>query len=163
MTQNALRRRYRRTHRGQSMVELALLLPILLMLAGGATDLARAYQAQLTLESAVRNAAEFVANSSIDQATATSDARRVVCLEAQPVPGFVAGPAPDGAAACTAPTVTITSFAISTTALGASVKNPIGSVRVASSLQFGTVVPWPWLPSGLTLSADASYSVMRGR
>ena len=156
--------RWRRTStRGQSLVELALLLPILLMMAGGATDLARAYQAQLTLESAVRNAAEYVAAPSADQATATTDARRIVCLESRPIPGFAAGPAPAGVEACTAPNVSVSSFAISTTAVGATTRNPIGSARVAGSIGFSTLVPWPFLPSGLTLSADATYSVVRGR
>ena len=144
-------------------MELALLLPILLMMVGGAVDLARAYQAQITLEAAVRNAAEYVATQSGDITVAGTDARRIVCIETRSVPGHAAGPGPDGSAACTAPAVAVDAFAVSTTAVGATTKNPIGTARVSSSVQFATLVPWPFLPRGVGLSAHASYSVVRGR
>jgi Flp pilus assembly protein TadG len=149
--------------RGQSLVELALLLPILLMMAGGATDLARVYQAQLTLESAVRNAAEYLATSSADATAASTDARRIVCTETSNIPGFTPGAAPNPTETCTAPSVTVTDFAISTTALGATTKSPIGSVKVAGAIRFSTLVPWPFLPAQLDLTADATFSVVRGR
>src|SRR5439155_21635857 len=67
--------------KGQSLVEMALILPVLLAVAGGATDLSRAYAAWTSLESATRNAAEYVATNSPDAATAITDAKRVVCAE----------------------------------------------------------------------------------
>ena len=74
---------------------MALILPFLLAFAGGATDLARAYQAWLTIESAARNAAEYVATNSADAATALTDARQVVCQESQHIPGFTKGSPPN--------------------------------------------------------------------
>ena len=143
-------------------MELALLLPILLGLAGGATDLARAYQAQITLESAVRNAAEYVAANSVDGTAALADARRSVCLETTGLPGFVVGAGGD-AATCTAPAVSLSSFGVSTTATGGTVRNPLGSATVQASLAFHTLIDYPFLPHGFNLSAIAAFTVARGR
>jgi hypothetical protein len=143
---------------------MALILPFLLGFAGAATDFARAYQASITLESSVRNAAEYVALNSADATTAGTDAHRVVCLESTNVPGFQPGSGPLPDETCTAPGVTVSSFDVSTTSPGASALNPIGSADVHASVVFQTLLPYPFLPSGgWTLSADATYSVVRGR
>ena len=146
------------------MVEMALILPFLLAFAGGATDLARVYQASLTLESAVRNAAEYVATNSGDSAAAAVDAQRIVCLEAGKLPGFVAGTGPKPQETCTSPAVTVPTFSISTTAVGATTTNPIGTSKVSATLTFSMLFAYPFLPShSWTLSADASYSVVKNR
>ncbi len=143
---------------------MALILPFLIAFAGGATDLARAYQAWLTIESASRNAAEYVATTSADAATALTDARRVVCQEAQTAPGFTEGSPPNAILNCTQPVVTVPSFAISTTQTGASAANPIATAHVRVTLPFNTLFPYPFVPhDGWTLTADATYAVVRGR
>jgi len=92
---NPISKHRSRSRRGQSLVEFALILPFLLAFAGAGTDLARAYQAWLTVESATRNAAEYAATSSVDASDAQTDAQRIVCLESHHVPGFVlCGPGP---------------------------------------------------------------------
>jgi len=150
----------RRSSRGQSLVELALILPFLVAFAGGATDLARAYQASMTLESGVRNAAEYVAGHSATSTAATTDARRVVCLEATVVPGFTAGTGPSPNETCTAPAVTVSGFAVTTVAAG----DQMGSVHVHAALAFNTLFPYPFMPhDGWTLQADSTYSVLRNR
>jgi Flp pilus assembly protein TadG len=156
-------RQRRRSARGQSLVEMALILPFLLAFAGGAADFARAYQAWLTVESASRDAAEFVATNSTDASAATTDAKRIVCLEAQNIPGFVAGTGAKPLETCSAPSVT-TSLSTSAIALGASAKNPIGTAHVTVRLSFQTLFPYPFLPHGaVTLTADRTYSIVRGR
>ena len=143
---------------------MALILPFLLAFAGGATDLARAYQAWLTLESAARNAAEYTATNSADSTVALTDARRVVCQESQHIPGFTPGSPPNAVDNCTAPTTTLPSFAISTTQTGATVANPIATAHVHVALAFNTLFPYPFVPhGGWTLKADATYAVVRGR
>jgi Flp pilus assembly protein TadG len=148
--------------KGQSLVEMAIILPLLLAMAGGAADLARAYQAWTTIESATRNAAEFVATNSPDAATATTDAKRVVCAEAQGLPGYV-----PGSPYCTAPSVTVTWSSCDNsggTCPGGTVGNPIRTARVVTSLQFQMLVPWPLLPrGGFNLTADRRYSIAFGR
>jgi Flp pilus assembly protein TadG len=152
--------RFRRSSRGQSLVELALILPFLLAFAGAATDFARAYQASMTLESGVRNAAEYVAANSANATAAATDARRVVCLEATVVPGFTPGTGLNPNDNCTSPTVTVSGFSITTVASG----DQMGSVHVTATLPFNTLFPYPFLPhDGWTLQADSTYSVLRGR
>lgn len=150
-----------RSRRGQSLVELALILPFLVAFVGGATDFARAFQASVTLESAVRAAAEHLATNSTDTADAAADAQRIVCLESQNIPGFDdGGGAPE---TCTAPSVTVASFSVSTVSPG-TVKNPVGTARVQASVGFDTLFPYPFLPDGgWTLSVDETYSVLRNR
>jgi Flp pilus assembly protein TadG len=148
--------------KGQSLVEMALILPVLLAVAGGATDLSRAYAAWTSLESATRNAAEYVATNSPDAATAITDAKRVVCAETQGLPGYVTG-----SPYCTSPSVTVTWSSCDNsggTCPGGTVQNPIRTARVVTSLQFQTLVPWPLIPrTGFNLSADRRYSIAFGR
>ena len=152
------------SRRGQSLVELGLILPFLLAFVGGATDLARAYQAWLTIESAARNAAELVATNSLDATDAAADAQEAVCLESQVVPGFTAGSPPNAIQTCTAPATTVPTFVISTTQVGASAANPIATAHVRVTLAFNTLFPYPLVPhDGWTLTADATYAVVRNR
>lgn len=57
------RRWSRPDHRGQSLVELAVVLPVLLLLVVGAIDLGRAYFSAINLENAVKEGAFFGARS----------------------------------------------------------------------------------------------------
>ncbi|MCV0402532.1 MAG: pilus assembly protein [Chloroflexi bacterium] len=153
----------RRVPRGQALAEFALILPLLVALTGGAMDFARVYQASITLQGATRNAAEYAASKTTTQSQAQTEARRVVCAEAQTVPGFVAGSG-GSVPNCTSPVVTVTAFSLSTTAAGASSTYPLATATVRSQLEFRTVIPWPWLPGGAwTLSTTQSYSVIQNR
>jgi Flp pilus assembly protein TadG len=153
----------RRRPRGQAIVELALLLPILTAFLGGAIDLARVYRGWLTLQSATRNAAEYVATDDTDSTAAQTDALRIICTESQGIPGFVAGSGGD-VATCTSPAVSIQSYVRSATAPGASSRYPIVSVTVRASVDFQMLFHWPILPpGGWTLTSTQSYSVVQGR
>ena len=145
---------------------MALILPFLLAFAGGATDLARAYQAWLTIESAARNAAENVATNPADttSAAALTEAKQIVCVESQQAPGFVQGNPPNAIKNCTSPITTVPSFTLSTTQTGASGANPIATVHVHVALVFDTLFPYPFIPQGgWTLTAEATYQIVRGR
>ncbi|MEO8639723.1 MAG: TadE/TadG family type IV pilus assembly protein [Chloroflexota bacterium] len=153
------------SRRGQSLVEMALILPFLLAFAGGATDLARAYQAWLTIESAARNAAEYVATNPADTtaALALADAKQVVCQESQDAPGFTPGSPPNAIKNCTSPTTTVPSFNPATPPY-TTAANPIVTVHVRVTLQFDTLFPYPFIPNGgWTLNSDATYQVVRNR
>jgi len=158
-----LQRRGRSSRRGQALVEMALVLPFLLAFVGGATDMARAYSAWMTLQAATRNAAEYVATNSVSVAAATNDARRIVCEEAQTTPGFTPG-AGGVIDTCTAPTVFVAAYTVSSVAVGATVANPIATTHIRTTLNFSTLLPYPFLPQNTwTMTADSTYSVVRGR
>lgn len=56
-----IRRRWRLSRRGQSLVEFALVLPMLIVLFLGIADFGRVFAAGITVEAIARNAAEIVA------------------------------------------------------------------------------------------------------
>jgi Flp pilus assembly protein TadG len=139
--------------RGQSIVEFAIILPILLTLFGAAIDIARVYQAWNVLESTTRDAAEYAATNDVTSAAAAADANRIVCTgNGNPV-------------GCTSPTVTISSFALSTTAAGASTKYPIATVTVSTSLPFRTFFAYPVFTQegAWMLSSSQTFSIVQGR
>lgn len=130
------------------------MLPVLLGLVGVTLDLARAYEAQIKLQAATRDAAEYAAT---DTAVTTSDqaltsARSVICTQ------FGA------ATSCTSPAVAVSGFSRSTAAPGTS-SHPQVSVSLASSLAFETLFPYPFVTDGgsLTLSAASTFAILQGR
>jgi Flp pilus assembly protein TadG len=147
--------------RGQALVELAVVLPLLLAFAGIIVDFGRAYAAQVSLESATRAAAEYVAGYTTTSGAALSEARAMICGEMDGVIGYVAGDTP---ATCVQPNVTITSYARSSTAPGATAFFPLGSVTVEATVPFEMLMHWPWLDEGTwTLRAEESFQVLQGR
>lgn len=157
------RTRRRRGARGQSLVEFAIVIPVLLTLVGGALDVARVFQANNVLESATRNAAEKVATYSKTSSAAAADAAGVICAETKSIPGYVADAS--SPAGCSSPTVTITSFTISTTAPGALPLYPVASVVVTATAPFRTLFPYPLFTQNgaWTLKSTQSYSIAQGR
>jgi Flp pilus assembly protein TadG len=151
----------RRTRLGQSLVEFALILPILLTMFGAAVDVARVYGAWVTLEAATRDAAEQVAtDTTITTSTAaTTRAKTIVCSEMTGVAGYVAG-----GSSCTTPGVTVT-WSKSTTAAGATTKNPIVTTSVTATFPFRTLFGYPLFTQGgaWNLGSTQSYSISQGR
>lgn len=88
---------HRRSQRGQSLVEFALMLPLLLVLLLGVADFGRVFAAGITLEAAARNGAEAAALERMrDKPTTLGDpayylrlhtvAAQTVCAEARVLP-----------------------------------------------------------------------------
>ncbi len=149
--------------RGQSLVEFALILPILLTMVGAAIDIARLYQGWITLEGATRDAAEYAATKDSTSSAALTDAKSIICKQTATLPGFAA---PAGQPTnCTSPSVTVSSFSVSTTATGASTTYPIASVTVTATLPFRTFFGYPLFTQNgaWTLSSTQSYSIIQGR
>jgi Flp pilus assembly protein TadG len=148
---------------GQSLVEFALILPILLTLTGAAIDLSRVYGAWVALEGATRDAAEQVATdvTITSQSAAATKARTIVCSQLVSVPGFAAPPG--NPTNCTSPTLTVT-WTSSTTSPGTQ-RNPLVTVTVASGLPFRTLFSYPLLTQNgaWNLSSNQSYSILQGR
>jgi Flp pilus assembly protein TadG len=147
--------------RGQALVELAVILPLLLGFAGIIVDFGRAYAAQVSLESATRAAAEYVAGYATTSDAALAQARAMICGEMDDVIGYVAGDTP---ATCLQPDVAVTSYTRSSTAPGATAFFPLGSVTVEATVPFQMLMHWPWLDEGTwTLRASESFQVLQGR
>lgn len=156
-------RRGRRGSLGQSLVEFALILPIMLTLTGVAIDVSRVFGVWVTLESATRDAAEQVASdvTVTTQSQATTRGKAIICSQLAGTAGFAA---PPGApTACTSPAVTVT-WVTSALAPGTA-KNPVVTVTVISSLEFRTLFPYPlFTQSGAwTLSSTQKYEILQGR
>ena len=102
------RRRDRRRSRGQSLVEFALVLPILLIMFLAIADLARLYTTMMGVESAAREAADYGAFYTHNWETTPVDNRslteaemvRRACIAASDLPDYEG---PDDA--CTNPSV----------------------------------------------------------
>jgi Flp pilus assembly protein TadG len=148
---------------GQSLVEFALILPILLTLTGAAIDVSRVYGAWVALEGATRDAAEQVATdvTITSQTAAATRARTIVCSQLVNTPGFAAPPG--NPASCTSPSLTVT-WASSSTSPG-TVRNPLVTVTVASALPFLTLFSYPLLTQNgaWNLGSNQSYSILQGR
>jgi len=98
--------------RGQSLVEFALVLPMLLVLLLGIADFGRVFAAGITLESAARNGAEAAAQEYLqiqrnktlvasDYATLHQVAIEAVCRDSEVLPNATSG------GACTSPAVAV--------------------------------------------------------
>jgi Flp pilus assembly protein TadG len=155
-----------RRARGQSLVELALILPVLLTILGASVDIARIYGAWVALEGATRDAAEQVATfegTGSNTTIASARAQSVVCSEMVKITGFAA---PAGSpAACTQPAVALSAWSVSTTAQGASSKFPIGTATVTATLPFRMLFAYPFFTQGgaWTITSSQTYSIVQNR
>jgi len=121
--------------RGQSIVEVALLLPLLVFVLIGGADLARAFALQLAVQNGARAGAEAAA---IDFAPSTGGARARALNEMSRTPAL------DPAAATI--DVTFTKTDGSVCAIDPTPADPCwATVRV--QYDFRTVTPWPLIPN----------------
>ena len=137
--------------RGQSMVELALTLPILVFILIGGVDLARAFAMQLAVQNGARAGAEAAA---IDFSPTVAEAEVQARDEMARTPGMDANvPAvtvtfkqADGATDClTTPTVANPCFA---------------TVRVVFT--YNAVIPWPLIPNTATFDRQTTMRTIKG-
>ena len=150
--------------RGQSVVEFALVLPLLLILLLGIVDLARIYTTMLTVESAAREAADYGAFGSYQwkpdvRVNTESEMKRRACLAAKNLPDYI-GPDTD----CVNPTFTLAPVA-------ATCDNPDNDppcdVTVTLRYDFHLLVPLNielfgvqyGLPSTLTFERSSTFAM----
>src|SRR5947209_3662460 len=86
MTRTALR--FARAERGQSMIELALVLPVMVFGLLGGADLARAYAVQVAVQNGARAGAESYA---IDSTPTAVEAQAAALAEMNRTPSINAG------------------------------------------------------------------------
>jgi Flp pilus assembly protein TadG len=142
--------RSRRKGAGQSVVEFALILPIMLTLFGGAVDFARVYSAFINLQSATRNAAEAVARDTTitDTATAVAKAQALVCTEI-------------GVSPCTGPKMPVAT--VPSPPCGSSA-GTLCVVTLKVVQPFDMLFPYPFMspPGHWNLTSEITYSYIRG-
>jgi Flp pilus assembly protein TadG len=131
--------RFFRRDGGQSMVELALTLPLLVFALIGGADMARAFALQIAVENGSRAGAESYA---IDSTPTNSEAQSAVVNEINRTPTANASASnvtvtkkqADGVSACVSPpTIALPCFV---------------SVRV--QYNWSTLIAWPIVPNGGT-------------
>jgi Flp pilus assembly protein TadG len=149
----------RRRGAGQSVVEFAVILPILLTLVGGTLDFARVFYIDLRVQSATRNAAEYIASTPTYTSClscANWKARYLVCTE-------VTGRSDCGTE--NPPRVSVTYVEVSETAPGGTSRSPIATVTVRVEQDFEMFFPYPWMaPAGhWTLVHESTFSVAQNR
>jgi Flp pilus assembly protein TadG len=134
-----------REDRGQSIVEFALMLPILVFGLIGGSDLARAFAIQLAIQNGARSGAEAAAIAqapivSLASAKAVDEISRTPYLQATQSTVDVKFKQSDGTTDCTPPTVNTPCF-----------------VTVRVRYTFNTIIPWPVIPN--TANFDRSTTI----
>jgi Flp pilus assembly protein TadG len=130
---------------GQSLVEIALSLPMLTFLLLGGADTARAYAVQLAVQDGARAGAEAAA---IDYSPTVTKAQARACDEMGRTPGMTVSTCPNNPSA---PAVYVT-FA---DANGAACVAPLTTTNscfatVEVVYTFQTITPWPLIPNKFT-------------
>jgi len=168
----APRARNRSSHRGQSLVEFSIVLPLLLTMVGVIIDAARVYQAWTNLESATRDAAQYLATSDTDPTSpdyttqGTNSDNKAIFIVSEAT-GFTFTPSGTRGTLtdCTGPQLTTTYTADTTFASGGSASNPVGTARVVTCLPFRTLFAYPLLTNNgvWVIQSDRNYKILVGR
>jgi Flp pilus assembly protein TadG len=132
---------------GGSLVEMALTLPLLFLLLFGAIDFGRAYYLAMEIAGAAHAGAEYGAQYPTDtagmQAAATADAPDVPSLTVA---------TPSYGCECS----NGTSFSASCTTTPTCTTNVVYRATVSVSATYKPIIPWPKLPSSISLSSSAT-------
>jgi Flp pilus assembly protein TadG len=166
------RARGRRRQRGQSLVEFSVVLPIMLAIVGIVIDASRAYQAWTVLESATRDAAQYLARSSVDPLSADlttqgvdSDNKAIYLLNEATGVSFTRSQTQGTLTDCTIPQLTTTFSTDPALAGGGSTAYPVSTATVQVCMPFSTTFQYPFLGDGgnFTLRSEREFSLIVGR
>lgn len=159
--------------RGQSIVEFSIILPLLLTMVGVIIDAARVYQAWTNLESATRDAAQYLATSSTDPASpnytvegTNSDNKAIFILSEATGFTFTPSGSRGTLTGCNNGAQLTTTYSANTTAaMGGTAANPVGTARVISCVPFRTLFSYPLLTNNgvWVIGSDRSYKILVGR
>lgn len=155
--------------KGQSLVEFAIVLPVMLAFLGMMLDVAQVYQRWIRLEQATRDAAQYIATNTddlrVDWTGTDADTKAKSILQTETDATFTvsssqtACPLPNGKVTTTVSTPNTASTS------GGSTANPVQTVRVRSCIGFQTLFPYPYLTTNgqWILTSDRTYSTIVGR
>jgi Flp pilus assembly protein TadG len=140
-----------RGDRGQSLVEYALTLPILVFSLIGAADLARAYALDLAVQNGARAGAEAAA---IDQTPTESETIARVRDEMDRTPGM--------SAASAIITVTLKQLPAMIDCIDPPTPATPCFVTVRVRYTFNTVTPWPVIPNSASFDRQTIMRTIKG-
>ena len=159
----------RKRQRGQSLVEVSIFIPIVLVLLLGIGDLARVFATMIAVESAAREAADWGAyrpgnwDTIVPQyPTTVAQMERRACTAARDLPDYLG--APDGST-CTNPTFICSFGAESATGScsppGCDPLTQTCWVKVSLTYDFELIVPTGLLalPSTLTFERSSTFAI----
>ena len=165
--------RHRSGERGQNLVEFAVVLPVLLALVGIVIDASRLYSAWVNLESATRDAAQYLARSDTDPfasdytwAGADADAKAAYIITTALGRTFEASPSSGSLNNCEdTPEVTTTYTLDTSWEIGGSVANPLSTAKVTACFPFETLFAYPFLTNDgvWVLRTEREMTVIVGR
>ena len=163
----------RRGARGQSLVEFSVVLPVLLALVGIVIDASRLYTAWVNLESATRDAAQYLAKSDTDPyasdytwAGADADAKAAYILETALNLTFDTSSKSGTLSSCEDEPEVTTTYALDTSwDAGGSVANPLSTAKVSACVPFRTLFQYPFITSDgvWVLQSEREITVIVGR
>lgn len=162
----------RQRERGQSLVEFSVVLPVLMALVCVVIDASRLYQVWVNLESATRDAAQYLAKSDTDPfssdytwAGADADGKAEYIVETALDQPFSTSPKSGELKDCTKPEVTTTYSLDTGWQRGGSIANPLSTAKVITCVPFRTLFAYPLLTTDgfWILRSEREITVIVGR
>ena len=132
---------------GGSLIELSLTLPLFFLLLFGAVDFGRAYYLAMEIAGAAHAGAEYGAQNPTDTTGMQAAAR----ADAPDVPGLTVT-TPSYGCECSDGTL----FSASCTTTPSCTTNVVYRVTVPVSVKYKPLIPWPMIPSSMTISNSAT-------
>ena len=159
--------------RGQSLVEFSIVLPVLLAIAGVVIDASRVYLAWSSLESATRDAAQYLATSSTDPystnytwAGTDADTKAEYIIEQTTGLPFTRATTGGTLGDCSASAQVTTVYSTNTSfANGGSTANPLSTATVKSCYPFHTLFAYPFLTTNgaWVVKSERQITILVGR
>jgi Flp pilus assembly protein TadG len=135
--------RRRHSVRGQSLVEFALVVPLLLIFFVAVADFARLYATMSTIESAAREAADYGSFESAywtDEPGVRAHMTHRACLASSTLPDYV-GTTDDSSATCSNPSVAISLDPPDSVSCANSTREPPCRVTATLTFDFHLILP----------------------
>lgn len=138
-----------RAEDGASLVEMAVLLPLFLLLIFGAVDFGRAFYLEMELTGAAHAAVIYGSQYPTD----TTGMQNAAKDDAPNVPSLNVGTPVVG---CECADGTSYSSPCPTTPPACTTTNVVNRVNITVTATYSTLFPWPGVPSSMSLSSSAS-------
>jgi Flp pilus assembly protein TadG len=140
---------------GTSLIEMALLLPILFLLLMGTVDFGRAYYLEIEVSRAAHTGALYGSQNPTDlagmQSAATVDAADVSGLAVASAYGYECSDGTQRSASCSS-----TSCATTPVAPTCSGSNAVYYIQVNTSVTYSAMFPYPGVPTPVVLRGQAT-------